>query len=59
MDSLIDHGKILEIKKFPNKKKDNLDTLLIKTHKKLYELSILVIKKLIKIMIIINQKKIH
>ena len=48
MDNLIDHGKILEIKKFQIKKKDNLNTLLIKTHKKLYELSIRVIKKLLK-----------
>tara|TARA_E500000178_G_C16889009_1_gene692662 strand:+ start:61 stop:729 length:669 start_codon:yes stop_codon:yes gene_type:complete len=48
MDSLIDHGKILEIKRIQIKKKDNLDTLLNKTHKKLYELSIRVIKKLIK-----------
>ena len=46
MDSKIDNGKILEVKRFKINSNDNLETLLSKTHKALYELCLNFISKI-------------
>ena len=40
----LDNGKIIECRRFPIFKKDNVDTLLKRTHKKLLELFVDVVK---------------
>ena len=44
MNEKIDNGKIIECRRFPIFKKDNVDTLLKRTHKKLLELFVDVVK---------------
>ena len=46
MDSKIDNGKILEVKRFKILNNDNLETLLSKTHKALYRLCLSFISKI-------------
>ncbi len=48
IDDKIDHGKIIEVVKFKINKNENLETLLNKTHKKMYKLAVKVIKNLLK-----------
>lgn len=46
MDSKIDNGRILEVKRFIIKSNDNLETLLSKTHEALYQLCLNFISKI-------------
>ena len=48
MNSKIDSGKIINVKKFRIKKSDNVETLLNKTHQEMLKQGILIINKIIK-----------